>query len=198
MQQKDTLTLDRREMVKHMALASGLLLSATSLNSLAASLLKPTDLNRRTNKLLTADQLLILRELGEVIIPTTDTPGAITTGVHDFINGYAAHCLSQEEQNRLVITINKIADTAKSHYEKSFDQLNLSQKIELLTNMEQAKSPFTQQDRKNLKQVKALVVFAYYTSEAGANKELTYLAIPGGYKGNFKFSTVGKAWALSQ
>jgi Gluconate 2-dehydrogenase subunit 3 len=192
------LTLNRREVIKHLALASGLALSATSLNSLAASLLKPTDLSRRKLNLLTADQLLVLRELGEVIIPTTDTPGAIATGVHDFINGYAAHCLSKEEQNQLVVTLNKIADVAKNHHKKLFDQLNLSQKIELLTKMEQAKSPFTEQDRTDFKQVKALVVFAYYTSETGANKELAYLAIPGGYKGNFKFSAVGKAWALSQ
>jgi Gluconate 2-dehydrogenase subunit 3 len=194
----NSLTLNRREMIKHIALASGLALSAASLNSLAASLLKPTDLSRRKLNLLTADQLLVLRELGEVIIPATDTPGAIATGVHDFINGYAAHCLSKEEQNQLVNTLNKIADSAKTHQKMSFDQLSLAQKVELLTKIEQAKSPFKEQDRKDFKQVKALVVFAYYTSEAGASKELTYLAIPGGYKGNFKFSTVGKAWALSQ
>lgn len=185
-------------MIKHLALASGLALSATSLNSLAASLLKPTDLSRRKLNLLTADQLAVLRELGEVIIPATDTPGAIATGVHDFINSYAAHCLSKEEQHQLVATLNKIADAAKTHHKKLFDQLNLSQKIELLTHIEQAKSPFTEQDRTDFKQVKALVVFAYYTSEVGASKELAYLAIPGGYKGNFKFSAVGKAWALSQ
>lgn len=194
----NSLTLNRREMIKQIALASGLALSATSLNSLAASLLKPTDLSRRKLNLLTADQLLVLRELGEVIIPATDTPGAIATGVHDFINGYAAHCLSKEEQHQLTSTLNKIADAAKTHQKMSFDQLSLAQKVELLTKIEQAKSPFTEQDRTDLKQVKALVVFAYYTSEAGASKELAYLAIPGGYKGNFKFSTVGKAWALSQ
>jgi len=195
---ENSLTLDRREAIKYMALACGLVLSASSLNLLAASLLKPTDLNRRKLKLLSADQLLVLRELGEVIIPTTDSPGAITAGVHDFINGYAAHCLSKEEQHQLVSTLDKIANAAKTHQKIAFDKLSVDQKVELLTQIEQAKSPFTEQDRKDLKQVKALVVFAYYTSEAGATKELAYLAIPGGYKGNFKFNAVGKAWALSQ
>lgn len=64
--------------------------------------------------------------------------------------------------------------------------------------MEQASDGFTENDRKLFKQFKALVTFGYYTSEIGASQELAYLAIPGGYKGNFKFKDVGKAWALPQ
>lgn len=194
----DLQNINRRKVIKHLALASGLVLSTSSLNSLAASLLKPSDLSRRKSDLLNADQLAVLRELGEVIIPTTDTPGAIAAGVHDFINGYAAQCLSNEEQASLVTTLNNIADAAKAQQKMPFDKLNLAQKIELLTHIEQAKPPFNQKDRTDFKQTKALVVFAYYTSEIGASKELAYLAFPGGYKGNFKFSAVGKAWALSQ
>jgi hypothetical protein len=191
-------SLDRRDMIKHMALACGLLLSTHSLNSLAASLLKPTDLSRRKLGFLNADQLLILREVGEVIIPTTDTPGAIAAGVHDFINHYAAHCLGNKEQSQLTNALNIIASTTKSTHQKSFDQLNLQQKTELLSQLEQAKNSFTKEDQINFKQLKAQVVFAYYTSEIGASQELVYLAIPGGYKGDFKFSKVGKAWGLSQ
>jgi len=198
MQQEIFPSLNRRDLIKHMALTCGLVLSVASLNSLAANLLKPTDMSRRKTNLLTANQLLILRELGEVIIPTTDTPGAIEAGVHDFINGYAAQCLNKEEQRQLVAALNTIANTAKTRDKKPFDKLEIAQKIELLTDMEQAKYPFTEQDRTNLKQAKGLIVFGYYTSEAGATKELAYLAIPGGYKGNFKFKEIGKAWAISQ
>lgn len=63
--------------------------------------------------------------------------------------------------------------------------------------MEQARDGFDNTDREGLKQLKALVVFGYYTSEPGATQELAYLAIPGGYKGNFKLKEIGRAWALN-
>lgn len=198
MSQESLLSLDRRDLIKHVFVACGLTLSANSLNALADSLLKPTDLARSKLKLLSADQLQLLRELGEVIIPATDTPGATAAGVHDFINSFGAHCLNKQEQEKLTLTLNKIGQASIQHHKLSFDKLDLNKKIELLTKIEQAKSPFSEQDRKDFKQLKSLIVFAYYTSEIGASKELAYLAIPGGYKGSFKFNTVGKAWALSQ
>ena len=67
---------DRRDLIKHLALISGLVISSASLESLAAALLKPTDMSRAKSKLLNADQLGLLRDLGDLIIPATDTPGA--------------------------------------------------------------------------------------------------------------------------
>jgi hypothetical protein len=190
---------DRREIIKYLALASGLLLTPTSLELLAGSFSKPTDMTRRNQKgLLNHDQLELLAEVSEVIIPTTDTPGARAAGVHEFINHYAVSCLATNEQDQILATLNKIAAEAGKKSATGFKSLSLEQKIQLLIDFEQAKTPFTQNDRNNFKQLKSWVVFAYYTSEAGATQELSYLAIPGGYKGNVKFSSVGKAWALSQ
>lgn len=216
------LPLDRRSLVKHLALACGLVLSTSSINSLASVLLKPTDLSRRKAGLLNAEQLVILREAAEVIIPTTETPGAIAAGVPDFINQFALSCLNSKEQNSLLQGLEKIGMQATANYQQNFDKLTLTQKTELLIKMEQAQASVSQQasvnqqasfnqqtpinqqapsdqnDRATIKLIKSLVTFAYYTSEIGANQELAYLTIPGGYKGNFKFKDVGKAWALSQ
>lgn len=185
---------DRRDLIKHLALISGLVISSASLESLAAALLKPTDMSRAKGKLLNADQLALLRDLGDVTIPATDTPGALATGAHDFINYFAPACLSSDQQTQLLTGLDEIAKQSS----KPFTQLTVTEKISLLTRMEKAESPFTKTGREQIKLIKSLVTFAYYTSQAGATQELAYLAIPGGYKGNFKFSTVGKAWALSQ
>lgn len=190
---------NRREIIKYLALTSGLLLTPTSLDLLAGSFSKPTDMARRNQKgFLNHDQLQLLGDVSEVIIPTTDTPGARAAGVHEFINQYAVGCLAANEQDQILATLNKIASEARKKSAIGFKSLSLAQQIQLLTDFEQAKSPFTQTDRDNFKQLKSWIVFAYYTSEAGATQELSYLAIPGGYKGNIKFSSVGKAWALSQ
>lgn len=188
--------VSRRDAIKQLALACGLVLSANSLSALAATFSQPTDLARSKKTLLNIDQLALLRELGEIIIPTTDTPGAIAAGVHDFINHYVVYCASPTEQQGLIAGLKRIDDSAKTRFSKPFLSTSKQQQIELLTNMEKATDGFTADDRKFFKQLKALVTFGYYTSEIGATQELAYLAIPGGYKGNFKFKQVGKAWAL--
>ncbi len=182
----------RRTAIKQVAAICGLALSASSLSALATVVTPPTDMNRSKQTLLDKDQLALVRELGEMIIPTTDTPGAIAAGVHDFINHFTVYCATKEEQQGLLDFLNRLNNNTP------FLQLGKQQQIDLLNNMEQAKNGFTQADRSNFKQFKALVLFGYYTSEIGASQELAYLAIPGGYKGNFKFKEIGKAWALPQ
>ncbi len=189
---------DRREMIRYLALASGLVLMPASLESLAA-FSKPTDLTRLGKKgLLNAEQLALLADVSDVIIPATDTPGALAARAHEFINQFAISCLDVNEQNQILGALDKIAVEANKKLSTGFKTLSTTQKIQLLTECEQGKSPFTANDRENFKQLKGWIVFAYYTSEPGATQELSYLAIPGGYKGNVKFSSVGKAWALSQ
>lgn len=188
----------RRTALKQLALACGLVLSANSLSALAASFEPPTDFARSKKTLLNSDQLALVRELGEIIIPTTDTPGAIAAGVHDFINHFAASCASKEEQQGLLAGLKRIDDSAKARFNTAFLSAGKTQQIEMLTKMEQAADGFNADDRHFIKQLKALVTFGYYTSEIGATQELAYLAIPGGYKGNVKFKQVGKAWALPQ
>lgn len=190
--------VSRRVAIKQLALACGLALSANSLSALAASFTPPTDLSRSKKTLLNTNQLALVRELGEIIIPTTDTPGAIAAGVHDFINHFAVYCASKEEQQGLLAGLTRIDDSAKARFNTPFLNATKTQQIGLLTNMEKAADGFTADDSKFFKQLKALVTFGYYTSEIGATQELAYLAIPGGYKGNVKFKQVGKAWALPQ
>ncbi len=164
---------------------------------MADSFSSPRDFSRRKERLLNAEQLALVRELGELIIPATDTPGAIGAEVHHFIDHQAACCLSAQEQESLIKGLQRINSTAEKLYGKAFLSCTQAQQVALLTQMEQAQGEFTAQDRAYFKQFKGLVLLGYYTSEIGASKELAYLAIPGGYKGSVKFSTVGKAWAFN-
>lgn len=189
--------ISRRDALKQLALACGLALSASSLSALAASFSAPTDFSRSKKTLLSPDQLALVRELGEIIIPTTDTPGAIAAGVHDFINHYLVYCATPAEQQRFLSTLARIESAARDQFDAGFLSLAPNQQLPLLTAMEQARDGFDNTDREGLKQLKALVVFGYYTSEPGATQELAYLAIPGGYKGNFKLKEIGRAWALN-
>ena len=187
--------LHRRNAIKQLASFCGLALSATSLDLIAASA-KTKNTLEASPGLLNANQLALIRQLGEVIIPTTETPGAIAAGVHTFISHYAADAFSLQEQQQLLLGLEKIEKASKKLWHKTFIKASSKQQISLLTDMEKAQGEFDSHDRIFFKQLKGLVIFGYYTSEIGATQELAYLAIPGGFKGDVKFTTVGKAWAL--
>ena len=188
-------TLSRRDAIRQMALACGLSLSVGSLNALA-SLGSPRDMSRNSKTFLNQDQLALVRQIGELIIPTTDTPGAIAVGVHDFISHFVNSCATQTEQQELVRGLRHLESVAKTRFNKPFLALSSAQQVKLLTQMELAQEEFKAEDRADFKYLKGLVLLGYYSSEIGATQELRYDAVPGGYKGDVKFSKVGRAWSL--
>jgi hypothetical protein len=184
----------RRTALKQMALLLGLSLSAQSLDTLAATV-KGT--MPHVTKFFTPDQLQMTGEIADLIIPTTDTPGALAVNVHGFLDAYLAECVSKEEQKQFLDGLKKINAVAEDKFHKIFLACSHKQHIQLLTAIEKLDMGFTSDDKNFFKQFKSLTLFGYYTSEVGATQELAYLAIPGGYKGNFPFAKIGKAWALN-
>lgn len=189
--------LERRTAIKQLAVLCGLALSSQSLSLMAQSFSSPIDQSRKKQGLLKAAQLELVKVLGELIIPTTDTPGAIAADVHTFIHYQLAYCFNQSEQQTILNGLATLDEQAQQRHKKVFVALDADAQIQLLQDMEAARKGFTESHRQFFKQFKSLVMFGYYTSEIGATQELAYLAIPGGYRGDFKFSEVGKAWALN-
>src|SRR5690606_16785664 len=93
----------RRDAIKQLALFCALALSAGWDYALAA--LAATGMNGRRKQLLGEKPLMLLRDRGEIIIPTTDAPGATAAGVHYLIIHFAVYCASKEEQQTLRATL---------------------------------------------------------------------------------------------
>jgi hypothetical protein len=184
----------RRLALKQMALLCGLTLSAQTLDVLGATV-KGT--MPHVTKFFTPDQLQMTGEIADLIIPTTETPGALAVNVHGFLDSYLAECVSKEEQKQFLDGLKRINSVAEDKFHKTFLACTHKQHIQLLTAIENADLGFTAEDKNFFRRFKSLTLFGYYTSEVGATQELAYLAIPGGYKGNFPFAKVGKAWALN-
>jgi hypothetical protein len=184
----------RRTVLKQMALMFGLTLSAQSLDVLAATVKGTMPV---TTKFFTADQLQMTGEIADLILPTTDTPGALAVNVHGFLDNYFAECVNKTEQKQFLDGLKRINAVAENNFHKTFLACTHKQHIQLLTAIEKSDMGFTAEDKIFFKQFKSLTLFGYYTSEVGATQELAYLAIPGGYQGNFPFAKIGKAWALN-
>jgi len=184
----------RRAALKQMALLFGLSLSAQSLDVLAVTV-KGT--MPHATKFFTPDQLQMTGEIADLIIPTTDTPGALAVNVHGFLDTYLAECVGKAEQKKILEGLKKINSVAEDKFHKTFLACTHKQHVQLLTAIEKSDLGFTAEDKDFFRFFKSLTLFGYYTSEVGATQELAYLAVPGGYKGNFLFAKVGKAWALN-
>lgn len=184
----------RRTALKQMALLCGLSLSAQSLDVLAATVKGTMPL---VTKFFTPEQLQMTGEIADLIIPTTDTPGALAVNVHGFLDKYLADCLSKAEQKQFLDGLQKINVIAENKFRKTFLNCTQKQHIQLLTAIEKPDMGFSAEDKQFFAFFKSLTLFGYYTSEIGASQELAYLAVPGGYQGNFPFANVGKAWALN-
>ncbi len=184
----------RRTALKQMALLFGLTLSAQSLDALAVTVKGSMP---HATKFFTPDQLQMTGEIADLIIPTTDTPGALAVNVHGFLDTYLAECVSKDEQKTFLDGLKKINAVAEDKFHKTFLACTHKQHIQLLTAIEKSDLGFTAADKEFFTFFKSLTLFGYYTSEVGATQELAYLAIPGGYKGNFPFAKIGKAWALN-
>lgn len=179
----------RRTALKQMAALLGLSLSAHSADTLSLPL-------KDELQFLTTEQLRLTGVIVEHIIPSTETPGALAAEVHHFIDHFLPSCSSKAEQILYIKGLQKLDLQAKSRFHKRYVRCNSSQQILLLTQMENATNRFSSDDQSFFKLIKTLTLLGYYTSEIGATKELSYLAIPGSYKGDVPFSSIGRAWAL--
>lgn len=135
-----------------------------------------------------AAEILLLAEMAETIIPTTDTPGAKAADVHQFIQKVIKDCYSLADQNKFYESINDFDKKLKSTG-KSFTSSTEQEKIAALKQLHKDDPEF-------FKRLKELTVTGYFTSEIGATMALAYLPIPGKYEGCLPLTNGQKAWAL--
>jgi len=134
-------------------------------------------------------QMLLVARISDIIIPVTDTPGAIAAGVPYYIDHMAADWMKKAECNRLLRGIDKIDADAKVNYGHGF--LALASEIQVA--IVQALDDNLKQEP-GYKTLKTYTVIGYYSSKIGMTVELNYDPIPGPYK-EIPFSDVGKAWS---
>jgi hypothetical protein len=142
-----------------------------------------------------ADEMLI-GELADVIIPTTDTPGAKAAGVGPFLVKFVADCVPVKQQELFRQGLVDVEKLSKSVSGKSFTAASAEEKIKIVTALEAS----ALNDDKKLNQdsfyymFKRLTFMAYFTSEIGCSQALRYEPIPGRYDGAYPYKKGEKAF----
>ena len=139
----------------------------------------------------------LINEIGETILPETpNSPGAKAAKVGNFLDSYVNACVGKSQQEVLKNGLITFSESCKEKTGKSFIRLSPNERHQFLIQLGAASKQENNTDQKYFTTLKSLILFAYFTSQEGAEKALRYLPIPGKYDGNYAFAKGDKAWAL--
>lgn len=143
------------------------------------------------------DEIDMLAEVSERIIPKTDTPGAKDALVHRYLDEAVSFNFNNEEKNKIKEGISVFNDLAKSKYKKRFVELSPDEMDEVIQQTADDAKAYDGDDQQIFSQIKGMVAAGFFTSEVGATQALVYLPVPGPYQGCIPVSDVGGTYALN-
>jgi hypothetical protein len=204
--------MNRREFLQ----CAALLVSGASASRLGFALTQEQTVylasaaNYNTTKVdyLTPAQRAIVAAMCEIVIPRTDTPGAIDAGVPRFVELMAADWFNAQERAIFDAGIADMETRIPAEYGKPFDQLEQGEQLAIMEALEEAASDsewygFANVQRDFLSdapficQVKELTIWGFFTSEAGATQVLRYDPMPMYFDGDLPLSPEDSTWATS-
>lgn len=194
--------MNRRELLKYTAAVLGL--SASS--SLLAGAMAGGGSNGPKKSILGKDQRALVQTIAEIVIPKTDTPGAIEAGVPEFIDLIVSEWYTDNERQIFLAGLTDIDKYCSSEFKANFLACSPQQRNAALSHFEQLASAYkatpgsffqksSDEGTPFFSKIKELTIFGYYTSEVGATQELRYNMMPGQFIGDYPLNKVGRAWA---
>ena len=170
--------LTRRDAIKRMAAILGV-----SLTSAQVGLLAEANATSQTvaPRFFDEEQFAMLTRIADLIIPETETPGAVGVGAHAFIDMMLAQWASDERKANWIEGL------------ESFNTGTEAEQVKLLTALDHEYFERGYEDT-FFSGLKKMVLFAYYSTEQGATVELRYLPVPGDYLSCIPLEDVGRAW----
>src|SRR5205823_453431 len=206
--------IDRREALRRAALLLGGALSASTV----AGVLAGCEPRRPPNgawapRALSSDELELVATIAEHILPETDTPGARTVGVHRFIDAMLADSYPDEERRHFLAGLSDVDARAQRSCGRAFLRCATHEQRAVLDQLDReafaakASPPDrlsprtrggmpTEPDVPFFRTMKELTLVGYYTSEAGATRELRHAPVPGRFEGCVPLDPIGRAWAV--
>lgn len=205
-------SLSRRQILERMAMVTGGAVSLTILSACDGGVKAPVDTENLALKALNKNQLDLVADVADMIIPDTETLGAKSVHVHYLVDELAANWMMADERAGVLNDLTTLDERIKSEKGMSFSELDQTGRGGVLDQLgaemlaaggtNAGLGDITNSDdntgRKHIyRELRELIIFGYYTSEVGASEELNYDPIPGEYSGCIPLADVGgKAWSI--
>ena len=146
------------------------------------------------------EDISFLDEVGDTIIPATDTPGAKDAKIGEFMHTIVRDCYNKTDQDIFIAGMGKLNEASKSMNGKYFLESSPEERKNLLIELDKEQKEYTAKKKATdpphyFRMMKELTIWGYFTSEPGATKALRYIAVPGRYEGCIPYKKGDKAWA---
>ena len=167
--------MNRREALAQTAWILGGILSAPTLQAMNRweKLVSKGAAPSRTISILNETQHEIMARVTELILPRTDTPGALDAGVPDFIEIMLRDCYKKPAQNIFLAGIGELE-------RKGFLTTSPDQQTATLKQIEAESKKYS--DVTFWQMIKEQTLLGYFTSEAGIKASFDYQPIPGKFE----------------
>lgn len=142
------------------------------------------------------EDIAFLDEIGDTIIPTTDTPGAKATGIGSFMVMMVKDCYDADQQKTFVDGLNMINKEFKAENGKSFVEASAEERTTYLNKMYETAKASEDRNPAVIWMLKDLTVLGYFTSEIGATQALNYVEVPGRFDPCIPYNPGDKAYAI--
>ena len=199
--------LTRRAALHRIGLLAGGTLSAPLISGVLAGCRAEPPGAAFVPQTLDADQYALVQTLAEIIIPTTDTPGARDAGVPAFIDKMLTDWYLEEDRLLFLDGLQRLDEQAEDIFIARFIDIGDENQIALIDAVARKAFPEASDTDASgpikellfdlsdfFKMLKELTVVGYYTSEVGATVELRVQPM-GTYRGDIPYDEVGRAWA---
>lgn len=185
------MTMNRRDALKSVVLMmGGTMVGATAILTGCAPDKQIEGLNFEP------DDVAFLDELGDTIIPTTDTPGAKAAGIGSFMVMMVQDTYDAEQQQVFVDGLNKIRKDFKSEKGTDFVGAPEADRLAYLNGLFEQYKSSEEREPKVINMLRDLTVLGYFTSEIGATQALNFVEVPGRYDGCIDLKPGDKAYAI--
>jgi hypothetical protein len=136
---------------------------------------------------LNREQQALVTTIAEMIIPETETPGATSVKVPEFIDLILTEWASDDERAAFLAGLRDIDTRAGAMGSTRFAALPASKKVELMTALDAARGDKTGAGLA-FARLKALTVYGYFTSQRVEQEILKVQMYFNGYQGNVPFT----------
>lgn len=212
--------MNRREVLQRVALLMGGAISAPAVFAVLDGYAVEPGADWKA-AVLGEGELAVVARIVDIMIPRTDTPGALDAGVPAFIDGMLKDVYSQDARDRFLQGLRDFDAAARDAQRKPFAKLPpqrqkalvqkfqdaaiaderasgerrqkaLVQEVRNAAMLPQRTEPeLATHQRSFILTVKELALLGFFTSQPGATQVLQYVAIPGAYHGCLPVNQAG-------
>ncbi|WP_157976511.1 gluconate 2-dehydrogenase subunit 3 family protein [Parahaliea mediterranea] len=156
-----------------------------------------TSFTSSSSETLSAHKRELVRCICEAIIPETDTPGATTARVPDFIKLIYDDWFTAEERREFLSGLYIVDGYARRRHSQSFIRQPLSIQQDIFRSLQREAEEAQDRNidlREFVATIRELVVTGYFMSEAASKNTLAYNPAPMSYEGDYALDNVNKQW----